>query len=138
MGEVRAAWAHLLALALAACASAAHAHHSLTGYDQSRQVTLEGRVAEFAFTQPHPILTIEVEAAGGKQAWRLEMDNLSELRAVGLSSEAFKPRDRVLVSGNPSRDGSRSLYLRLLDRPQDGLRYEQPGSSPKVSIRPRP
>ena len=130
--------AYRLALALAAFAPAAQAHHTLTGYDQSRQVSLEGRVAAFAFTQPHPFLTIEVEAAGAKQTWRLEMDNLSELRSIGLSSESFKPRERVVVSGNPSRDGSRELYLRVLDRPADGLHYEQPGASPRLSLQPGP
>ncbi len=130
--------AHIVALVMAASAYGAQAHHSLTGYDQGRQVSLEGRVTRFAFTQPHPFLIIEVEAGGAKQAWRLEMDNLGELLSVGLSSKTFQPRERVLVSGNPSRDGSRELYLRVLDRPHDGLRYEQPGSDPKLSIRPKP
>ena len=129
-------WARPLALALAAAACPAQAHHSLVGYDQVRQVALEGVVAEFSFTQPHPFLTIEVRAEGETQAWRLEMDNLAELRAIGLSRDAFKPGQRVQVRGDPSRDGSRVAYLRLLDRPSDGLRYEQVGSSPRVSVRP--
>ncbi len=129
-------WGHIVALALAASACTAQAHHTLTAYDQSSQVSLEGRVTKFAFTQPHPFLTIEVERGGAKQAWRLEMDNLWELRSIGLSSETFQPRERVLVSGNPSRDGSKELYLRALIRPRDGLRYEQPGLSPKLSIPP--
>jgi hypothetical protein len=128
-----------LVLVLAASASPAQAHHSLTGYDHARQVELEGVVAEFQFTQPHPFLIIDVAAPGGaKQAWRLEMDNLFELRAIGLSKEGFKPGERVLVRGSASRDGARALYLRRLDRPSDGLRYEQVGSSPTVSIRPAP
>ena len=44
------------------------------------------------------------------------------LTGRGLAHD--QPRERVLVSGNPSRDGSRELYLRVLDRPYDGLRYD--------------
>jgi hypothetical protein len=131
-------WAHIVALVLAASACGAQAHHALTGYDESKQVSLEGRVTRFSFTQPHPFLIIEVAAGGAKQAWRLEMDNLGELRSIGLSSKTFQPNERVFVSGNPSHDGSRELYLRVLDRPQDGLHYEQPGLNPRLSIRPRP
>jgi len=127
-----------LVLVLVASTAPAQAHHSLAGYDQSRQVALKGVVTGFRFSQPHPFLAIDVEAAGAKQTWRLEMDNLFELRAIGLSREAFKPGDAVLVSGNPSRDGARNLYLRRLDRPSDGLRYEQVGSNPTVSVRPKP
>ncbi len=131
-------WTRLLVLALAASTAPVQAHHSLTGYDQSRLVALTGLVTEFRFTQPHPFLTIEVETAGSKQAWRMEMDNLWELREIGFSAESFRRGDRVLVSGNPNRDGSNRLYLRRLDRPSDSLRYEQAGTTPTVTVRPKP
>ncbi len=60
------------------------------------------------------------------------MDNLFELHDVGMSKETLKPGDRVLVTGDPSRTRPRELYLRRLDRPKDGFRYEQVGSSPRV------
>lgn len=130
-------WARTLVLVLCACSAPAQAHHSLTGYDHARQVAIEGVVSAFEFSNPHPFLTIEVAAASGKQAWRLEMDNLFELRAVGVSRDTFKRGDRVLVSGSASRDGARGMYLRRLDRPSDGLRYEQAGRSPTLSVRPK-
>ena len=88
---------------------------------------------EFSFTQPHPYIILEV--GGGSPTWRLEMDNLSELRDVGLTRDSIKPGDKVLVAGNPMRDGRTAMYLRRLDRPSDGLHYEQPGMSPIVSFR---
>lgn len=131
-------WARAAVLILAAYGFPAQAHHSLTGYDHARQVSVEGAVAEFQFRQPHPILIIDVDGAGARQAWRLEMDNLHELSAIGLSRDAFRPGERVIVSGAPARDGSNGLYLRRLDRPRDGLRYEQVGSTPQVNFRPKP
>jgi len=117
-----------------AAATSASAHHSLSGYDQSRPMALEGVVAEFRFAHPHPFLIIKVRAANGQvEDWQLEMDNLFELDAIGMTKDSFKPGERVLARGDPSRRKANELYLRRLDRPSDGLRYEQVGFSPRVS-----
>jgi hypothetical protein len=121
----------VLVLGLAFCVQAAHAHHSLAGiYDSSRQVSIEGVVSEFHFVNPHPFVVIAVK----DQQWRLEMDNRYELSEVGMTAETLKPGDRVVASGSPARSQARSLYIRKLDRPADGFRYEQVGSSPKVRL----
>jgi hypothetical protein len=61
------------------------------------------------------------------------MDNLHELVDVGISKTTFKYGDRVTISGWPDRKEPREIYLRRLDRPSDGLRYEQIGSSPRLT-----
>jgi Family of unknown function (DUF6152) len=115
-------------------ASAAQAHHSLSNYDQSRDVRADGVVEEFHFVNPHPFLTIGVtDPAGIRQIWRLEMDNLHELDEIGISRTTFKPGDRVTVIGDPDRTEPRNVYLRRLDRPSDGLRYEQIGLRPRLT-----
>ena len=121
-------------LTLSLFASAAQAHHSLSGYDQSRNVSADGVVEEFVFVNPHPVLMIGVTAPSGvREIWRLEMDNLYELDEIGISRTTFKPGDRVTVSGNPDRMQPREIYLRRLDRPSDGLHYEQIGSRPQLT-----
>ena len=111
-----------------------HAHHSIAAlYDTSRQVTVEGVVTAFRFVNPHPYLMIEVkDAGGGTEQWRLEIDNRSELVAIGVTRETWKSGDWILVTGSPARHERHSLYVRRLDRPADGLRYEQVGSSPRI------
>jgi hypothetical protein len=42
-----------------------------------------------------------------------------------------------VATGSAGRDGARSLYVRQLDRPADGLRYEQVGASPRLQWVPR-
>jgi hypothetical protein len=112
---------------------AAHAHHSISGvYDSSRQQRLEAVVAEFKFVNPHPFVIVTVEAAGGAQSWRLEMDNRSELVAIGVTANTLKPGDRVVVKGSLARRQPQALYLLRLDRPADGFWYEQVGSSPRI------
>ena len=121
-------------LALSLFASAAQAHHSLSNYDQGRDVSADGVVEEFLFVNPHPVLMIAVtDPSGVRQTWRLEMDNLYELDEIGISRTTFKPGDQVTVTGDPDRTRPREIYLRRLDRPSDGLRYEQVGSRPRLT-----
>lgn len=124
-----------LAIALAVVAATpALAHHSIAAiYDSSRPVTLEGIVTEFAFIHPHPYLLMKVQpTSGAPEAWRLEMDNRFELAGIGVTSETFRPGDRLVVSGSPGRSQPLILYVRRLDRPEDGFEYEQVGSSPRI------
>jgi hypothetical protein len=110
------------------------AHHAIASiYDSSNPVRIEGTVVEFQFVNPHPFLIIEVDDSGGRtQQWRLDMDNRFELVEVGMTAETLKKGDRVVVTGGPARDRSRTLYVRRLERPADGFWYEQVGSSPRV------
>ncbi len=121
-------------IALAA-PGAALAHHSISGvYDSSRPVTIEGRVVEFQFVNPHPILIVAAARADSVDPpWHLEMDNRYELADIGVTAKTFSPGDRVIATGSAARDASHSLYLLKLDRPADGLRYEQIGYSPRIS-----
>jgi hypothetical protein len=130
----------LLAAALASAGTAAGAHHSLYGvYETSREVTVEGVIAQFHFVNPHPYLLVDArDSQGRSQQWRMEMDNRRELVDVGMSEQTIKPGDRVVASGSPGRSTQTlSLYIRRLDRPADGFRYEQLGFSPRITRIPR-
>lgn len=118
---------------LGACCFPALAHHSISAvYDASRRESIEGVVAEFQFVNPHPFVIVTVAGPDGPETWRLELDNRFELARIGVTAETLKPGDRVTASGSGGRDDRRSLYVRRLDR-ADGFRYEQVGSSPRVS-----
>ena len=124
-----------IAAALALGGPAA-AHHSISSiYDGSRRVTLDGSVTQFQLINPHPFLFIDVtDGHGASQQWRLEMDNRSELAAIGVTATTFKPGHRVVISGSLARAQPQSLYLLRLDRPADGFWYEQVGNSPRIRI----
>ena len=126
----------LLALAggLVLSGALVEAHHSIASvYDGSKSVKLEGTISKFEFVNPHPVLTIDVvNTDGNAEPWRLEMDNRSELAGIGVTTQTFKPGDRVVVAGSPARSQSRSLYLLKLERPADGFGYEQVGGSPRI------
>ncbi len=122
-------------LGIAISVMTADAHHSIAGaYDSKQRVTIEGIIAQFQFVNPHPFVTMDVTQAGSTQHWRIEMDNRSELAQVGMTGETLKHGDRIVVTGNPAYSQAQSLYVIRLDRPSDGFRYEQVGSSPRISV----
>ena len=127
-------WLLVLAVSVAASGAIAGAHHSIDAvYDSKRQATVEGTVAEFQLINPHPFLLIDVTDRDGRaERWRLEMDNRSELAAIGVTAKTFSAGDRVIVKGSLARSQPRALYLLRLDRPRDGFWYEQVGSSPRI------
>jgi hypothetical protein len=127
---------YMLAFGTATWALSASAHHSISSYYDSRQQeTIEGTVSEFRFVHPHPILVVDVAAEGAEpELWQLEMDNRSELAAIEITERTWKPGERVVATGSVARAESRRLYVRRLDRPADGLRYEQVGSRPRIGV----
>ena len=131
-------WTLSFAAAILVSGMTADAHHSISSvYDSSRKVNVDGTVTQFQLINPHPFLFIEVQDGNGvAQQWRLEMDNRSELAAIGVSAATFKPGDRVVVSGSLARAEPASLYLLRLDRPSDGFWYEQVGNTPRI-LNPR-
>lgn len=128
-------WLLTAILGLALPGLGARAHHSIAGvYDSRRETTVTGIVTEFRFVRPHAFLILRVEADTAEpQLWQLEMDNHSELAQIGITAETFNPGDEVIATGSPARNEAQRLYLRRLDRPVDGLRYEQVGSRPRIS-----
>jgi hypothetical protein len=115
------------------------AHHSFAGiYDSAQTIALTGTVREFLFINPHPFLVVEVQdQSGGRRAWRAEMDNRFELRDIGMTAGTFRPGDLVIISGSPGRSQPNILYLWRLERPADGLRYQQIGYTPSLIRVPR-
>ncbi len=125
----------VIAMLICVAGISGQAHHSISSvYDSGRQVSLDGTVSQFQLINPHPILIVDVrDSAGTVQQWRGEMDNRSELVAIGVTANTFTPGDRVVVKGSLARTQSQSLYILRLDRPMDGFWYEQVGSSPRIS-----
>lgn len=124
-----------IAIAVALAGTNLCAHHAIDGlYDSAEQITIEGTVTEFRFTNPHPLLFVAVETeAGLEQTWRLEMDNRFELARIGMSADTFAPGDHVVARGGAAETRPQSIYLRRLERPADGLRYEQRGYEPYLT-----
>jgi hypothetical protein len=128
--------ARLLAIVIVLTSVPLRAHHSLSEYDIARKITLDAVVREFHFVNPHPYLLVDARAGEDVRVWRLELDNRHELVDIGMASDTFARGDRLVVSGLPGQDQKTILYVRELRRPNDGFRYEQPDSTPRI-VKPK-
>ena len=123
----------LLTFVIVALVTPAQAHHSLSEYDVARKLTLNVTVREFRFVNPHPFLVVESRAGSLAAVWRLELDNRFELVEIGMNANTFTTGDRLLVTGSPGQNEKPILYVRELERPSDGFRYEQVGTTPRIA-----
>jgi hypothetical protein len=98
------AFAAAAALGLSASADA---HHSFAMFDRTKNMTIEGTVVEFEFTNPHSWLYVETEGADGNMAeWTIEMGSPGGMRRAGWEVDTVKPGDKVVVEIHPLKDGT--------------------------------
>ena len=106
-----------LALPIAAglLAGPAVAHHSFAMFDNTRSVTLHGKVTAYQWTNPHSYLDIDAEdGKGGTKHYTMEMTSPNMLHRGGWSSRTVKAGDVVTAVMSPLRDGqSGGLLLEL-------------------------
>ena len=104
----------------------AFAHHSYSAtYDTSRTVTLEGKLVQFVFKNPHSFVTVQApDDKGTMRRWSLEWAGPSQLARSGVERESLKPGDEVTIVGNPSRvTGEFKALMVSLKRPLDGFTW---------------
>lgn len=86
----------------------ANAHHSFAMFDQTKTVTLKGKVAEFQWTNPHAFIELDVPGDSGSiDRWSLELNSPNNLTRQGWRRSALKPGDVVSVTLNPLRNGKK-------------------------------
>lgn len=120
----------LLGALIAAC-SAASAHHSFPAhYIAGDSVRLEGKVSEFLWRNPHSFIHLAVvNDAGETELWALEWHNTVIMASMGYTPDTLKAGDEIIVTGNPSRDGTRRIRLVTLERPADGFSLTREGGT---------
>ena len=109
---------------------AAWGHHSFAMFDLEKQVTVEGTVKEFQWTNPHCWLQVAVpDGKGGTQEWSFEMGAMGMLARTGWKSSTVKPNDKVTVLMNPLKSGAPSGRLLKVTLP-DGRVMGPGGNAP--------
>ncbi len=98
-----------LALTLAAAASGpALAHHSFAMFDRTKELVLAGTVREFQWTNPHSWIRLDVvNDRGAADTYAVELNSPNNLIRQGWSSKSLKPGDKVVLTLNPVRDGTK-------------------------------
>jgi hypothetical protein len=84
----------------------AAAHHSFALFDSSKSVTLEGKVKEFEWTNPHSWIHLVVIGENNQaEEWLIELPAAATLARDGWGKNYVKPGERLLVRVNPLKNG---------------------------------
>ena len=88
------------------------AHHGTAAYDMTKLITVKGMVTQFAWSNPHAEIHLDVKNdSGAVQAWVVETNSPNVLARAGWSKSTFKLGDVITVLGYRAKDGS--LIMRL-------------------------
>jgi Family of unknown function (DUF6152) len=82
------------------------AHHSFARFDADRQVTLQGTVQEFQWTNPHAWVILTVDRKGRAEQWAIEMNGPNGLARQGWRPKTLTPGMPVRLTIHPLRDGT--------------------------------
>ena len=87
------------------------AHHSWPiTYD--RLVTVKGTVVEFKWANPHPMMTLEVQANDGKmEKWLVGGPAIIRMESNGWTKTTVKPGDMITGIGYQFADGQKIIRL---------------------------
>ena len=101
----------MLALAgfatVALAAAPAFAHHSFAMFDSQKNLTLDGTIKEFQWTNPHSWIQIMVKDASGKEVeWSIEGGSPNGLSRGGWKRTSLKAGDKAQVVIHPLKDGT--------------------------------
>ena len=107
------------------------AHHSASAtYIHGKSVKIEGTLKEFVWRNPHSFMKVQApDEKGEMQIWVIEGAAPAELNEQGLKTNAFRPGDHVIVTGQPGRIAEdHRLLLESVERPSDGFKWQGPAA----------
>jgi hypothetical protein len=98
--------------------SPALAHHSMSIYDMSQTVTYKAMVTDFDWSNPHVQIHFDVkDEKGNVDSLFAECPGPNRLARGGWTKDTLKPHDEITITGNPTRDGSKSIRLESVQLP---------------------
>jgi DNA/RNA endonuclease YhcR with UshA esterase domain len=115
-----------------AASGAAYAHHSYAAtYDVTKEVTLEGKLVQFVYRNPHSFVHVVAnDDKGAPQRWAVEWGGTTQLGTAGVTKETLKVGDEVVIKGRPSRvPGEYRALMLTLKRPSDGFAWGSAGQT---------
>jgi Family of unknown function (DUF6152) len=106
------------------------AHHSFAMFDTARQVTLQGTVQEFQWTNPHAWVILTVDKKGRAEQWAVEMIGPNGLVRQGWRPRTLTPGMPVTLTIHPLKDGTNGGQFMDITLP-DGTTMSAVGPRPQ-------
>ena len=101
----------IVILGLAALTLPVSAHHSWP-VNMDKLVTVKGTVMEFAWENPHPMITLEVRTDDGKvEKWLIGGPAINRMEGNGWTKTTVKAGDMLTGIGYQFSDGQKILRL---------------------------
>ena len=101
----------LIILALVPAGVTLSAHHSWP-VNRDKLVTVKGTVMDFAWENPHPMITLEVRTDEGKtEKWLVGGPAINRMEANGWTKTTVKIGDVITGSGYQFSDGQKIIRL---------------------------
>jgi hypothetical protein len=106
------------------------AHHSFSAeFDSSKPITLEGKVVQMEWVNPHSWLTIDVTKPDGTvDRWRIEGGSPSVLLRLGWNRNSLPAGTKIKVVAFQAKDGALRASSRSIEFP-DGRKMDTGGSA---------
>jgi hypothetical protein len=105
----------------------AEAHHGWAEFDENSEVSMQGTVIEFHFTNPHCVVEYRVmDAKGSARKWQGEFASPPELARKGWTAASLQPGEKFTITGHPAKDHGPELHvtgIRMADGRQLRIAY---------------
>jgi hypothetical protein len=93
------------------------AHHSWP-VSYTKLVTVKGTVAQFTWSNPHPMISLDVPSADGKvEKWSVGGPAINRMEGNGWSRNTVKPGDVLTATGYQFADGQKVIRLEKVIMP---------------------
>jgi hypothetical protein len=121
----------LLVILFAAVPFLVEAHHSSVMFDSTKEVTFEGTVKEFQYTNPHSWLLVDVRNKDGSvTTWGFEAEGPSTLMQRKIRPSDFPFGTKLTITGNPMKDGRpAAIWVKAVR--SDGKVFSPRGQTPE-------
>jgi hypothetical protein len=122
-----------LTVATALTMVTAHAHHSQQPFfKMDENLEIHGVVAKFEFTNPHPIIYLDVtDETSAVVQWQIEGPTAVYLTRSGWTAQSLVPGDRIAVRGAPPKKvGAHAMAGREVVK-EDGTRLRMYAEDPR-------
>jgi hypothetical protein len=110
-----------LVLGMCLAAGTAMAHHSFNMFDMETTVTLEGRVIDFDYVNPHGWISVETtNEQGNAVVWEVETISALIMRRRGIDRDSLAAGEWVSMDVHPARNPERLIANGEVVRTLDG------------------
>ena len=112
-----------------------NAHHAFTMFDMDKEVTYQGVVVEYMWSNPHVHFTVDIKPGPGVDTatvglWDVEGGSTNIMGRQGWTRATYKAGDAITLVGHPMKDGSKGISLFYMIKP-DGKRMYHDIARPK-------